>query len=165
MTRKWTSRPDIVSNPPGRPREGMVGLRASPCFNVQMTGSDAIRTFMTNYAAAANAHRLDELSNYYASSLQFNDVQTGAADVVAGLTDLIGAFPDWQWETKHMVFEGDLAVAHMVVTGTHKGTFAGVAATGRTVRAAEFALYRVADGKIVEMWVTLDSASLMQQLS
>ena len=50
-------------------------------------------------------------------------------------------------------------------TGTHLGAFAGIPATGRKVSIAEVAIYRLADGKIVEQWGMPDIAGLMTQIS
>ena len=53
---------------------------------------------------------------------------------------------------------------HYTITGTHKGEFQGIAATGRTIKITGIAIHRIADGKIVEIWANWDALSLMQQL-
>ena len=41
----------------------------------------------------------------------------------------------------------------------------GVPATGKTVTTSEFAFYRWAEDKIVEVWVTADNIKLLNQLN
>ena len=43
----------------------------------------------------------------------------------------------------------------------HRGTFRGVPPTGRPVTTQEFAMYRVENGRIAEVWVTADNAALL----
>ncbi|MFF2127798.1 ester cyclase [Streptomyces olivochromogenes] len=51
------------------------------------------------------------------------------------------------------------------MTGTHKGSFAGVNATGKATRAENMAFYRLAHGKIVDERAQLDMLSIFQQMS
>jgi steroid delta-isomerase-like uncharacterized protein len=74
------------------------------------------------------------------------------------------AFPDLRWTAEDMVAEGDTVAVRYTMTGTHQGTFAGVAATGTAVRAESMTFYRLADGKIVEEHAQLDMLSLLQQM-
>jgi predicted ester cyclase len=48
--------------------------------------------------------------------------------------------------------------------GTHTGEFQGLAPTGRVVRFTSTDIYRIVDGKIVEVWTELDALGMMQQL-
>ena len=48
--------------------------------------------------------------------------------------------------------------------GTHQSEFVGLPATQRQVRYAGVNIFRIADGKIVEIWDLLDRLSLWQQL-
>jgi len=82
-------------------------------------------------------------------------------DIVAANSN---AFPDLKWTVDHMVAEGDTVAVRYTMTGTHRGTFARVAATGKAVRAQSMAFYRLADGKIVEERAQLDMLSLLQQM-
>ena len=48
--------------------------------------------------------------------------------------------------------------------GTHHGNFMGIPATGREINVPGMIIYRIADGKIVEHWMQIDLAVMMQQL-
>jgi steroid delta-isomerase-like uncharacterized protein len=74
------------------------------------------------------------------------------------------AFPDVRFALDDIVAEGDKVVYRGTASGTHKGPFLGIPATGRSFSAAEVHIVRVVDGKIVERWGLFDIASMLQQL-
>lgn len=76
----------------------------------------------------------------------------------------IGAFPDLEINYTHQIAEDDLVAGRYVLTGTHLGDFAGIAATGNTISLIGHDLLRVAHGQMVEHWTVMDSAELMRQL-
>ena len=47
---------------------------------------------------------------------------------------------------------------------SHGGGFMNIPATGQQIAVPGIIIYRIADGKIVEHWMQVDSAALMQQL-
>jgi len=47
---------------------------------------------------------------------------------------------------------------------TYAGGFMNIPATGQQVAMPGIIIFRIADGKIVEHWMLVDSAALMQQL-
>ncbi|PPU10246.1 hypothetical protein XarjCFBP1022_15940 [Xanthomonas arboricola] len=74
------------------------------------------------------------------------------------------AFPDLVWTVNQMVADGDTVAIRYTMTGTHRGTIAGVAATGRPVTAQSMAFYRLKKGKIVEERAQLDLFAVLQQI-
>jgi predicted ester cyclase len=87
-----------------------------------------------------------------------------SAPVTAQFVPLISAFPDWHWEIRHIVVDGENIAVHFTVTGTHRGPFQGIEATGRRVTVSEFTLYRVEDGKFAEVWDLTDMDAVMRQI-
>ncbi len=59
---------------------------------------------------------------------------------------------------------GDRVAIRARITGTHVGEFAGVPATGRRFDASFLSIERVADGRIIERWEIVDTATVMAQL-
>jgi predicted ester cyclase len=59
---------------------------------------------------------------------------------------------------------GDRIIAWLTVTGTHKGEFQGIQATGNKVEINGFDMFRIQDGEIVEEREEIDMLSLYQQL-
>nr|WP_248297405.1 ester cyclase [Streptomyces sp. S1D4-11] len=74
------------------------------------------------------------------------------------------AFPDLKWTVEDMRAEGDTVAVRYTMTGTHRGPFAGVEATGKAIRAESMAFYRLAHGKIDEERAQLDMLSILQQM-
>jgi steroid delta-isomerase-like uncharacterized protein len=74
------------------------------------------------------------------------------------------AFPDLVWTVNHMVADGDTVAIRYTMTGTQRGTFAGVPASNKPVTAESMAFYRLVGGKIVEERAQLDMLSVFQQI-
>ena len=75
------------------------------------------------------------------------------------------AFPDMRVELKEVIADGDLVAYRAVVTGTHRGEFAGMQPTGRRVEVTEINISRFRDGKMIEHWAVLDEATMIRQLT
>lgn len=88
------------------------------------------------------------------------------AAAVATAQTLRAAIPDLELSIEEdiMVAEGDQAEAHSILSGTHTGAdLFGMAATGKALKWTHTDFVRVADGKIVERWVSADTLTLLQQ--
>jgi steroid delta-isomerase-like uncharacterized protein len=121
--------------------------------------------FYRDYNGLCNAHRFDELGAFVATDVVVNDAAQGLDAYVAGLKDVVRAFPDYRWNLRHLLINGTWLTARFLDTGTHRGEFLGVPATGRAVSLQELAVYRLEAGRIAEVWVTADNHSLLAQLS
>jgi predicted ester cyclase len=139
------------------------GPRPSGTINDVPDRSD-LEGFYRRYNGVCNEHRFDRLSEFVAEDVRVNGDAQGLAGYIAGLRDVIRAFPDYQWELRHLLIDGDWIAAHFIDTGTHRDTAFGIAATGRAIHTQEFALYGINAGKIVEVWVTADNLQLLNQL-
>lgn len=89
---------------------------------------------------------------------------TGAQAVKEVWATLHRAFPDLHITVEDLIAEGDKVVARQTVTGTHRGEYLGVAATGKSVTYNEVFVFRFADGRIAETWGVVDVLSQMKQL-
>ncbi len=74
------------------------------------------------------------------------------------------AFPDLTVTIDDQVAEGDRVVTRLTFSGTHKGDYRGVAATGKYASWGQIAIARIENGKIVESWRIPDRLGLRQQL-
>jgi steroid delta-isomerase-like uncharacterized protein len=75
------------------------------------------------------------------------------------------AFPGIQARIEDIFSSGDRVAVRLTLHGTHKGEFQGIAATGRNVEYPSIELYRIADGKLAEEWISSDIGTLMRQLT
>jgi predicted ester cyclase len=129
-----------------------------------MTQGDEYRSLYLSYLKCCNEHDFDGMASFYTSPIKVNDVPMDPAAVTAQFAPLISAFPDWHWEIRHIVVDGDYLALHFTVTGTHRGAFQGIEATGRRVTTSEFTLYRLEDGKFAEVWDLTDMDAVMTQI-
>jgi len=85
----------------------------------------------------------------------------GAKDVIG---QMLEAFPDLEINIENEIAEGDTVSAVARMTGTHRGEFAGIPATGRKVSVYTMDVARMRDGKCCEHWGLADMGGLMTQL-
>ncbi len=78
--------------------------------------------------------------------------------------DALDAMPDIRHDIQDVISMGSMTAARAVVTGTLTGDFAGIQANGRSFRVDQALFARVRDGRIVEAWEIVDTASLLRQL-
>ena len=75
------------------------------------------------------------------------------------------AFPRYELIADYMIAEADKVVVRATFRGTHQGDMMGILPTYRDVTAMGNIIYRIADGKIVEHWMSFDELGLIQQLT
>ena len=78
-------------------------------------------------------------------------------------------FPDLRYVVDELVAEGDMVAANTRLTGTHRGvlqigTWGPWAPTGKSVDVREANFFRLAGGKVVEIWVAWDTTTFARQL-
>lgn len=74
------------------------------------------------------------------------------------------SFPDARMNVDDMIAEGEKVSVRATMTGTHRGEFMGIAATGKRVNVPLSDYMRLENGKLVEHWGVMDNGAMMQQL-
>ena len=74
------------------------------------------------------------------------------------------AFPDLRFTIEHMIAEADQVATRTVMQATHTGPWLGVAPTGKRISIRMTTVHRMANGKIAEDWVLVESLGFFQQL-
>ena len=74
------------------------------------------------------------------------------------------SFSDSWFTIETIIAEDDLVAIHYSWRGTHHGEYLGIAATGKKVTETGTRFYRIAEGKITEMWGDGNVLGLLQQL-
>jgi steroid delta-isomerase-like uncharacterized protein len=115
-----------------------------------------------------NQRRLERANDLVKEDFVELDPLPGQVQGREGLKAVLGAlhsaFPDMHWVVKEMVAEGEKVVTRFVWTGTHRGPFFGIPATGRSVEVKGVVIDRLEVGKMADSRILMDSMSLMQQL-
>jgi predicted ester cyclase len=61
-------------------------------------------------------------------------------------------FPDLSITVEDMMAEGDRVAARVILRGTHRGEFQGIAPTGERLEVRAIDMFRISNGKVVEHW-------------
>jgi steroid delta-isomerase-like uncharacterized protein len=80
------------------------------------------------------------------------------------VADMRRVFPDLNMKVLDYVSEGERAVARFEVTGTHRAEFLTVPPTQKTVTVEGLTMSRIANGKIVETRVQMDTLAMLRGL-
>jgi steroid delta-isomerase-like uncharacterized protein len=86
---------------------------------------------------------------------------SGLKDVLRGMR---AGFPDMHWTVEEQIEEGEKVLTRFVWSGTHRGEFFGVPATGRRVTVWGMVIDRFVDGRIKDTRIIIDALGLMAQL-
>jgi steroid delta-isomerase-like uncharacterized protein len=130
-----------------------------------MDHTTAIRRFYD----LVNAGDIDGFSHELADDFVEREELPGFPPTKAGVIEyfrmLLAAFPDLRMVPEDVMGCGDKVVARVVVTGTHKGPFMGMSATGKRVEVKLIDIIRFGDdGQAREHWGLTDQLAMMQQL-
>ena len=77
---------------------------------------------------------------------------------------LLNAFPDLRVEIQDILASGDTVVVRMRATGTHKGNFAGIAPTNKSMSLEACNVVEIRNGKVTRSRLYADNLTLFQQL-
>ena len=120
-----------------------------------------------------NNRNLDLADEIFAADCITHQLRSGAELVAAPrspevimkhVTEWLAGFSDLRFTIEQMITEADQVVARMVMQGTHTGVWLGVAPTGKQVNIRMITIHRIANGKIAEDWVLVESLGFFQQL-
>lgn len=116
-----------------------------------------------------NGRNLDLIDELYDSNVVQHDpnspmVVTNSADMRAYIGGYQSAFGDLRFTTEDLLAEGDKVLWRFVSHGTHTGDLMGIPPSGTKVTVGGMALFRLTNGKIVEVWVNIDALGMLQSL-
>jgi steroid delta-isomerase-like uncharacterized protein len=129
--------------------------------------ADTMKAF---YKEVLNGHNLEAIDKYCAASFKDHNPDPGFKGDLKGLKAnfkaLFAAFPDMKVEVKQVVEQDDVVVARVIMSGTQKGEFAGMPASGKKFKIQGIDMVKInKDGKATDRWGNFDNATMFQQLS
>ncbi len=121
------------------------------------------------FGKAVNTNSLSTMNDLVAEDCIDHDPAPGQARGPQGyinlFTQMIAAFPDFAVDVEHLVADDENVSFAYTITGTHRGEFFGVPATGRRIRARGLQISRFnSDGKMIERWGSSDQLGILQQI-
>ncbi len=115
-----------------------------------------------------NQGQIDSAGEFFWEDMVEQVPLPGQGPGIAGLKDVLrglkAAFPDMHWRVEEQISEGDKVVTRFEWTGTHRGVFLGVPATGKAVKVWGAVIDRLVAGKIKDTRIIMDTMGLMMQL-
>ena len=116
-----------------------------------------------------NAGDVDGFGELLADDLVEHEETPGLAPTKDGVKAFfrmyIAAFPNLRMDAEDVVASGDKVVGRVRCTGTHKGEFMGMPATGKDIDVQAIDIVRFGDdGLAHEHWGVTDVMTMMQQL-
>lgn len=109
------------------------------------------------FAADCITHQLQSGAETFSAVRNPEAVKHHVAEWLAG-------FPDLRFTIEQMLVENDRVMTQSVMRGTHSGIWLGIAPTNKEVSVRLSVIHRIADGKIAEDWVLVESLGFFQQL-
>lgn len=134
------------------------------------SAEEANIVFATKATEALNGHKAADVAALFADDATLSDQgdhedYRGKVAIMAGVQTWLTAFPDAKVNVSHSVAAGDYVFVEGTLTGTHKGTFGGVAPTNKAIITSYADVFRIKDGKIAEAWRFRDQMALTAQLT
>lgn len=147
-----------------------------------MAAGTAMATSLDGFHATGSARRYDELVRAFVAAVNGDDDEcidaTAARSFLSYdvhgtrsrtgfkryVSDLHRSFSGLRFEVHENVgvlVEGDLAALRTIITGTHTGGYAGVAATGSQIQTSASHIFRVRDDVLVEHWPVVDTYRIL----
>jgi len=120
-----------------------------------------VRAYLDEIAQSGNSIARER---YFTSTTTFNG-DPDLARQFARIAETRLAFPDLEMTIEQQIAEGPWVATRVTFRGTHMGEFAGVPATGRRIEYSGTAMDRLENGKVVEMWHTVNMHLLMRQIA
>ena len=131
---------------------------------------EANKAVVRRFYAAINAGDYDAADSLVAADYRHHVVTDtgfraiGWAAFKAGNAGARSAFPDWEVKPDLLVAEGEYVSVLLTGHGTHRGTFADVPATGRSMRLPLAVIHQVRDGRLVADWEVANTEPFMRAL-
>lgn len=130
--------------------------------------SDDAATFRRFPLEVFNEGNVDLLDELVAEDFVEHSAPPGFPEGRDGFKQFVGmlrsAFPDFRYEILQQYQDGDGHVGYVRASGTMKGDFMGMPASGKSATWDEVHIGRFAGGKLAEHWAVIDTLSMMTQL-
>ena len=121
------------------------------------------------YEEVWNKRRLEVVDELISPSHALNDPLASDSQVGPKLyrqrvVEFASSFPDLRFTIEDMIAEKGKVVASWTFSGTHKGEFRDIPATGKKVSVEGITIHHITNGKILDSYARWDALGLMRQL-
>ena len=126
--------------------------------------AEIVRNFVEE---VINQNNIEAAGKYFWDDMVEQVPLPGQGPGIAGLKDVLrgfrAAFPDLHFAVLEQISEGDKVASRYEFTGTHRGEFLGVPATGKSVKVWGVVIDRLVNGRVKDTRIIMDALGLMAQ--
>ena len=117
------------------------------------------------WSLAWSQGQVEVLHEFYAPTFRENERPLTPDAFAAHLLAWRQKFPDFRAELDRVFLSPSVVTSRVIYSGTHRGDFSFLPATGRTFRASGLDVFEFGnDGKVVQHWHETDHWELFEQL-
>ena len=131
--------------------------------------TEANKALTRQFFSRISAGDLTAIDEFVSDSYVEHEQVPGLAPGKAGTRQLFemfhSAFDQARVEVDDMIAEGDKVFVLARLTGTQRGEFLGIPASGKTINVNVCDYFRIDNGALTEHWGVLDAAGMMHQLT
>jgi steroid delta-isomerase-like uncharacterized protein len=111
-------------------------------------------------------HRLDRLGEFVTDDvvLHASPGAVGRENLKQRIMTVQSTFPDLEVTIEDELAVDSKVVHRICIRATHQREFMGFPPSGKTTEVTGMSIFRLANGKIVEIWSLSDLATMMQQI-
>lgn len=117
---------------------------------------------------AINAGNIGILEEVLADDVIEHEEIPGVPPTKAGVIEFfratVDAFPDFKMDIRDIAAAGDKVWVLLTMSGTQRGEYLGVPASGKTMSVPLVDILRFRNGKVIEHWGVQDSGKMLEQL-
>jgi steroid delta-isomerase-like uncharacterized protein len=137
-------------------------------FKAQAAVEEQNKELIRDFLRELDSGNWDLIHEIFADDCKFyspsDSTPSSKNEQFATLDEMLAAFPNWKHDIKDMIAKDDKVIVWVVCSTTHEGEFQGVPASGNKIQYGEIAIYRIKNGKVVELVQEYNALSMMMQL-
>jgi predicted ester cyclase len=152
----------------------MAGATAAAGLIASRASAESGASLPDRFAATLSAHDMKAFGDLFAEDYVNHQTSAAAPPPAPGKSQKQGSvdffaarlagMPDLQVAVETQIVSGDRVAASFVYSGTHDGTYFGIAPTHRKLRFTSCDIFTVKNGRLVEHWGMGDIAGILAQL-
>ena len=149
---------------------GLLFVTLISCDTCSKAKLEANKDVVHRFVDALNNQEfnlLDDLvaSDFVRHSQATADAQVRSLEEFKELQkEFLKSFPDQRVTGEILIAEGDYVAGYATYTGTQEEPMGSFPASGKKVESKFLSLFRLEEGKIVELWVEYDNLAMLKQL-
>jgi predicted ester cyclase len=118
----------------------------------------------TLYEECINTRNLDQLETFIAPDFTGARGERGPLEFRATIEAVLVGFPGVRFEIRDLFGEGDKVAIRWTFRAIHEGMFVGLSPSYADVSQEGAAIYKIRDGRIVQVWLQADRLGVLQQI-